>query len=887
MQFFTNASADPSGYGQGQNLIGTTTVTTDANGNASFSASFPTVVPTGQVVSATATDPSGDTSEFAQDVSVVAATSPVVAVNDTYNIDLNNTLTVPAPGVLGNDYDLYGNPLSAVLVTNTSHGSLSLQSDGAFTYTPNTNFVGIDTFTYYATDGTNDSNVATVTIDVNPKTFTVTNTNDSGPGSLRQAMLDANNATSASPDTILFKIPGTGPFTISPLTPLPTLTHATIINGYSQPGAQPNSLAQGDNAIFEIQIDGSQVPSADGLAIAGGGSTVKGLDITDFTNGIHLTGSGQDVIEGNLIGLNIAGGSAQNSYYGVFVDGVPSNSIGGTAPAARNVISENGYEGVYVNNSSGDVVRGNYIGTDVTGTQAQGNGGNGGDGIVFDNSPNATVGGATAGAGNLISANIFGGVDFEFGSNNAVVQGNFIGTDVTGTVALPNFNYGLQFTGSNITLGGTTAAARNLISGNDGTGVNLGAGYPGPGSSNLVEGNYIGVDISGTKPLGNDGNGLYLSGMGNITVGGTTPAAANVISGNQGDGIWIFTEQGGPELIEGNKIGTDESGTVALGNTSDGIAIEAAGVTVGGTSASARNIISANGGNGVNFFLIFSSPNPPNVVEGNSIGTDATGTVALGNAHDGVLMSNYATGILIGGTKAADGNIIAYNTGSGVGVVDASSVDDAILSNSIYGNQGLGIDLGDDGVTPNHPGGPTPGPNNYQNYPVLLAAVTYHGRTYIKGTLNSAPDASFTVQFFSDPTADPSGYGQGQTYLGQATVTTDDNGNASFQASLAGAVSSGQVVSATATDSSGDTSEFAADIPVVASAIHLRRRRSVSHRPEQHPERRRSRSADKRPRHQRQGVLVGRRDRPFGWHADPQHRRRIHLYAERQLRGDG
>ena len=304
LQFFANATPDPSGYGQGQTLIGTTTVTTDANGNASFIASFPGVIPAGEAISATATDPTGDTSEFAQDVTAAATTSPVVAVDDTYNVDENSTLNVAAPGVLANDFDLTGGTLSAVLVTSTSDGSLSLQSDGAFTYTPDAGFVGTDTFTYYATDGTYQSNVATVTINVNPKVYTVTNTNDSGPGSLRQAILGANVASTAPPDTILFDIPGTGPFTIAPLTPLPTLTHATIINGYSQPGASPNTLTSGDNAVIEIQLSGGNIPGADGLDLAGGGSTVDGLSITGFTNGVHLTDTtGGDLIAGDFIGV--------------------------------------------------------------------------------------------------------------------------------------------------------------------------------------------------------------------------------------------------------------------------------------------------------------------------------------------------------------------------------------------------------------------------------------------------------------------------------------------------------------------------------------------------------------------------------------------------------
>ncbi len=126
------------------------------------------------------------------------------------------------------------------------------------------------------------SNVATVTIQVHPKTFVVTNTNDSGPGSLRQAMLNANLSNSPPADTIQFDIPGTGPFTITPLSALPTITHPTIIDGYTQPGASPNTLAVGDNAVILIQLNGSSSGFSNGIAIDAGGSTVRGLAITDF-----------------------------------------------------------------------------------------------------------------------------------------------------------------------------------------------------------------------------------------------------------------------------------------------------------------------------------------------------------------------------------------------------------------------------------------------------------------------------------------------------------------------------------------------------------------------------------------------------------------------------
>ena len=367
IQFFSNPDPDPTGYGEGESLLGATTVSTDSSGNASFALSLPVTLPTGDAVSATATDSSGDTSEFGQNFNVFAASGTVVAVNDAYSAFENSPIIVPAPGVLGNDYDLAGNPLTAVLVQTTAHGSLSFQSDGAFTYTPDTNFLGTDTFTYYDTDGTNTSNTATVTLNENPLSLDVTNTNDSGPGSLRQALLVADLSTSASPDTIRFKIPGTGPFTINVVTPLPTITHPTVINGYNEAGASPNSLSQGENAVILIALVGDG--NGDGLSISAGGSTVEGLAIERFQNQIHLTSVGGNIIAGNILGTGPSGtGNPGSNGTGILVEDAGGDRIGGTAPADRNVIVANYYQGILIDNgSTANKIQGNWIGVDVTG----------------------------------------------------------------------------------------------------------------------------------------------------------------------------------------------------------------------------------------------------------------------------------------------------------------------------------------------------------------------------------------------------------------------------------------------------------------------------------------------------------------------------------------
>ena len=286
VQLFSSPAADPSGYGEGQKYLGSTTVTTDAAGNGAFNVTFPVAVPAGQVIGATATDSIGDTSEFSKDFVVVAAMPPVAAINDAYTTDVNTTLSVAAPGVIANDLSADNGAFTASLVDNAAHGSVALNPDGSFTYTPMVGFVGNDSFTYVDHEGMSTSNVATVTITVNSKTQLVTNTADSGPGSLRQALTIAAGSNSPAPDAIRFAIPGVGPFVIHPVTPLPAVTHATIIDGYSQPGASVNTLAVGDNAVILVQLEGSLV-SGIGLDVSASGSKIKGLSITGFATGVE------------------------------------------------------------------------------------------------------------------------------------------------------------------------------------------------------------------------------------------------------------------------------------------------------------------------------------------------------------------------------------------------------------------------------------------------------------------------------------------------------------------------------------------------------------------------------------------------------------------------
>jgi Domain of unknown function (DUF4347)/Periplasmic copper-binding protein (NosD) len=364
--------------------------------------------------------------------------------------------------------------------------------------------------------------------------------------------------------------------------------------------------------------------------------------------------------------------------------------------------------------------------------------GGGASGLTFNNNSDSSV------VRSLMFTR-FGqsGIIIQSGADNITIAGNWIGTDGSGSTALGNGTDGIQILGSNATVGGTTAADRNVISGNSTYGIELSGGK----KNNVVLGNYIGVDVNGSVAIAN-GIGVYVDDP-NATIGGTTAGARNVISGNKGAGVVLDTATADNDTVAGNYIGWNAAGTAIIGNGSHGILINAASNnTIGGTTAGAGNVI-------------------------------------IGNLGDGIAMI----------------------TGSG----------NQILGNSISANSGLGIDLNNDGVTPNDAGDGDAGANALKNFPVLTLVANVAGNTLFAGTYNSVANTTYRIEFFSSPAGqgDPSGFGEGKTYLGFITVTTDAAGNATFNAVLPVAVAVGDLVSATATDLSNlNTSEFAADLAV-------------------------------------------------------------------------
>ncbi|HTQ49863.1 MAG TPA: M12 family metallopeptidase [Candidatus Acidoferrales bacterium] len=712
-----------------------------------------------------------------------------------------------------------------------------------------------------------------------PLTNVVTTTADVGPGSLRAAIY---YATDHPGTTIRFAIPAGDPgysngvFNLHLTGMLPPLvTDGTVIDGSTQPGFAGRPL---------IFVDASQVLpetfTSDTFLIYSANNQIKNISFSGFDwNGLTLIypGATNNTVSGCWFGLDATGtNAAPNAFQGILIAaGASRNIVGGTNALARNVISGNSQYGVFItdSNTTGNIVLGNYIGTDVGGSMAVpnffsgvfiGNSASGnivgstnpavpnvlsgntqygviltsnttgnvvlgnyigtgaggsfmvsnvmGGVLLADGATRNLIGGTNAGTGNVISGNSGNGILLR-GSDvvSNAVQGNFIGTDATGMNPLPNTVAGVTIdTGATFNLiGGAVAGARNVISGNN-LSYDSGVFVADPGTSgNVVEGNYIGLGPDGMTAVPNYYGIICSDGATGNTFGGTVVGARNVISGNSGYGVSVRYPGTSDNVVEGNYIGLDANGVAAVPD--DFGVICYGGATnnlIGGTSVGAANFVSGN-----YYGVCLADPGTSgNFVEGNYIGTDWTGTNGVGN-FDNVALQNNATGNFIGGVNAGAGNVIAFATGNGVVLYQSGTTNNSIRGNSIFSNNYLGIDLNGDGVTTNHSGF-LAGPNDFQNYPAITNALVAGANTVISGNLNSTPNASFFVDVYRNISPNPSGYGEGQFYVGTVNLTTDVSGNGAFTLTAAGNYA-GQNFSATATAADGDTSEFCADQPAV------------------------------------------------------------------------
>ncbi len=437
-----------------------------------------------------------------------------------------------------------------------------------------------------------------------------------------------------------------------------------------------------------VSLRGTGASVTDGIVLAGGASTIRGLALRDFSSGsgIVLSDTGGDLIAGNYIGTRIDGATAASNGTGIYVASA-TNTIGGTTAADRNVISGNIGAGIFIdggNGGSATTISGNYIGATKTGFGPRGNGG---DGITISGANGAIIGDGSLGARNTIISNGGSGISIE-GDNNSVA-GNLIGTDPTNDTTHGNSQHGVSIVGGNNNKIGTLSGFFQIISGNLVDGIHL----SGTGTlANQIRGNFIGTGTNGEFAIKNTRDGIGIDGGAHDNIVGAFNV--NLISGNGRNGVLISGSTTKGNSVSYSTIGLDFAGTVAMPNIEAGVRIDGApNNTVGSNATIFRNTISGNGTNGVMLTLAGTTGTK---ITGNYIGTNTAGTAAIPNSFNGIAQT-LGTTTTIGGSAAGERNIISGNTTNGVIIAGNSS-------STIAGNY-IGTNVSGDAAIANQGGG--------------------------------------------------------------------------------------------------------------------------------------------------------------------------------------
>ncbi|MFN3342609.1 MAG: gliding motility-associated C-terminal domain-containing protein [Flavobacteriales bacterium] len=684
--------------------------------------------------------------------------------------------------------------------------------------------------------------------------YTVVNSNATGAGSLANAVSQVNANATPAPYYIDFIIPAPTPIVLGATL---NITNPVIIDGYIQSGSQiggpgnvPNSLTSLTPIII---LDGAGA-TTNGIILGNTAtnSFISGLNINGFvSNGIVIGGASGCKIQGNMV--------HSNGTHGIEIQGAAgANTIGDTSLHSINMISNNIFRGILINNSPGNTIKNNLIGTDQIGTAIFGNqavgvevsgaaatgnliggeshffqgnilSGNTAHQVFINSSANAntvsgnkfgvtfngqnplssaaangvtisasnnTIGGTTLGRNNIICGQGGAGIFINGGTSNSVFKNN-IGYSPIAAVSIANTT-GIQISGTST--GNTIGASngRNYISGNSGNGVRISSGAGG----NALTNNFIGISEL-NNAIGNGGYGVFIeTGSNGNSIG--TALGGNYISSNGNSGIGISSSRN--NTILNNTVGLDSSRTLMRSNTIHGIEINnGANTQVGG------NIVCFNLGKGMD--IISDSVNLYN----NLIGTDITNSINQGNGGHGVSIAGNRN--RVGNGSTAD-NTIAFNNGAGVAVI--SGTENGIIKNIILNNSGLGIDLGAVGVTPNDLNDADAGANTLINFADNFLSTQCGTGTAIAGEFYGIAGNTYRIDFYQVPGAgqDPSGHGEGNLWLGSSNITVTTTGYTFFSYFHATLLTTGTIVTATvskfvAAGGYFETSEFSQNTTVV------------------------------------------------------------------------